>query len=68
MLILSNLELPALLYVPITAINGCQNINYITCRNHPVALWEDVLSLLKIYEGPLGYAEGNPLTLRNHFI
>ena len=33
-----------------------------------MALWEGDLSLLKVYEGPLGYTEGSPLTLRNHFI
>ena len=64
-----NLELPALPYVsPITAISVYQSINYIRCRNCPVALWDGDLSLLKVYEGPLGYAEGCPLTLRNHFI
>ena len=68
-LILSDLDLPAMPYVsPITAISGYQNINYITLRNHPVALWEDDLSTSKVYEGSLGYAEGSHLTLRNHFI
>ena len=37
-------------------------------QNCPVALWEGDLSLSKVYEGPLGYVEGRPLTLRNHFI
>ena len=37
-------------------------------RNRPVAFWEGDLSLLKVYEGPLGYAEGSPLTLHSHFI
>ena len=37
-------------------------------RNYPVPLWEGDLSLLKAYEGSLGYAEGSPLTLLNHFI
>ena len=69
MLILSDLELPALPYVsPITAISGCQNIDYITSRNRMVSLWEGDLSLSKVYDGPLGYAEGSPLTLRYHFI
>ena len=33
-----------------------------------VALWEGDLSLSKVYEGPMGYAEGSPLTLCSHFI
>ena len=33
-----------------------------------VTLWEDDLSHLKVYQEPLGYAEGSPLTLHNHFI
>ena len=33
-----------------------------------VALWEGDLSCLKVYEGTMGYAEGNPMTLHNHFI
>ena len=37
-------------------------------KNGPVPLWEGDLSLLKVYEEPLGYAEGIPLTLCNHFI
>ena len=37
-------------------------------QNRPVALWEGDLSLSKVYEEPLGYAEGSLLTLRNHFI
>ena len=37
-------------------------------QNRPVALWEGDLSLSKVYEGPLGYVEGSPLTLSNHFI
>ena len=37
-------------------------------RNQPVALWESNLSLLKVYEGPLGYVEESSLTLCNHFI
>ena len=37
-------------------------------QNHPVALWESDLSYSKVYEGPLSYTEGSPLTLRNHFI
>ena len=37
-------------------------------RNCPVAFWEGDFSLSKVYEGPLGYVEGSPLTLRNHFI
>ena len=68
-LILSNLELPALSYIsPITAISGYQNIDNIKHRNHPVVLWEGNLSLSKAYKGPLGYAEGRPLTLYSHFI
>ena len=68
-LILSDLELPALPCIsPITAISGYQNINCIRCRNRPVALWEGDLSCAKVYEGPLGYAEGSLLTLCNHFI
>ena len=43
-------------------------ISIILCaRNHPVALWDGDLSHSKIYEGPLSYAEGSPLTLHNHF-
>ena len=42
--------------------------NILRARNRPVALWEGDLSLSKVYEGPLGYAEGSLLTLRNHFI
>ena len=34
-------------------------------RNRPVALWEGDLSHSKVYEGPLSYAEGSPLTLCN---
>ena len=54
MLILSNLELPALSYVaPITAISDCQNIDYILrAQNRPVALWEGDLSLLKCTKDP----------------
>ena len=37
-------------------------------QNRPVALWEGDLSHCKVYEGRLSYAEGSPLTLRNHFI
>ena len=37
-------------------------------RNRLVALWEGDLSLSKVYEGPLYYAEGSTLTLGNHFI
>ena len=37
-------------------------------KDGPVPLWEGDLSLLKVYEGPLGYAEGIPLTLCNRFI
>ena len=65
-LILSNLELPALPYVAsITAISGMIIFH---SRNHPVALWEGDLSLLNVHEGPLGYVEGSPLILHNHFI
>ena len=69
MLILSNLELPVLPHVsPITTISGCQNIDYITSRNCLVSLWKGDLSLSKVYDGPLGYSDGKPLTLRNDFI
>ena len=37
-------------------------------QNHPMALWQGDLSQSKVYEGPLSYVEGNPLTLCNHFI
>ena len=37
-------------------------------RNCLLAMWEGDLSLLKVYEVPLGYAEGGPLTLHNHYI
>ena len=33
-----------------------------------VYLWEGELSQVKAYERTLHYAEGSPLTLRNHFI
>ena len=36
-------------------------------QNHPVVLWEGDLPHSKVYEVPLSYAEGSPLTLRNHF-
>ena len=73
MLILSNLELlTALPYIaPITTFSGCQSIDYLWAPNRLLALWErDLWSFvtLKVCEGPLGYAEGSPLTLRNHFI
>ena len=69
MLIISNLKLPALPYVaPTTAISGCQNIDYITYTKSFRALWEGDLSLFKVYEGPLSYVKGSPLTLHNHFI
>ena len=70
-LILSNLKLPALPYVaPITATYQSVARISITLRaqNRLVALWEGDLSLSKVYKGPLYYAEGSPLTLRNHFI
>ena len=39
MIILSELKLPALPYVaPITAISGCQNINYV-CYGHEIDRW-----------------------------
>ena len=39
MIILSALKLPALPYVaPITAISGCQNINYV-CYSHEIDWW-----------------------------
>ena len=71
MLILSDLELPALPYVaPITAISRLPEYRlYVLCaQNHPLALWEGDLLLLKVCKGPLGCTEGSPLTLRNHFI
>ena len=70
MLILSNLELPGLLCVaPITAISRLPKISIILrAWNHLMALWEGDSPLWKVYEGPLGYAEGSPLTLYNHFI
>ena len=37
-------------------------------QNCLVALWEGDMSLSKVYEGLLGYVEGSPLTLCNHFI
>ena len=37
-------------------------------QNSPVALWVGDLSLSKVYDGSLGYAEGSPFTLYNHFI
>ena len=40
----------------------------IRARNRPVVLWEGDLSLSKVYKGSLGYAEGSPLTLCNHFV
>ena len=44
-------------------------ISIILCtQNCLVTLWEGDLSLSKVCEGPLGYAEGSPLTLRNHFV
>ena len=71
MLVLSHLELPAT--YAICSTNHCyrsvSRILIILCtRNRPVALWEDDLSLSKVYEGPLGYVEGSPLILRNHLI
>ena len=61
MLTLSDLELPALPYIaPITAISGCQNINYIMHMKLCGDLVEGDLSLLKVCEGPLGYAEWKP--------
>ena len=61
MLTLSDLELPALPYkAPITAISGCQNINYIMHMKLSSDLVEGDLLLLKVCEGPLGYAEGKP--------
>ena len=71
MLILSDLRLLALLYAaPITAISQFPEyrLYYTHTQNRPVVLWESDLSHSKVYEGPLGYVEGSPLTLRNHFI
>ena len=86
MLILSNLELPALPYVSaITAISQLPEYRLyyvqklsgslvwrVRVRSFPanpeVALCGGDLSLSKAYEGPLSYAEGSSLTLRNHFI
>ena len=44
-------------------------ISIILCaQNHLVALWEDDLSLSKVYKGTPIHAEGSSLTLCNHFI
>ena len=37
-------------------------------QDHLVDFWEGDLSLSKLYEGPLFYAEESPLTLCNHFM
>ena len=70
MLILSDLELPALPYIePLTATSSCHNIDYIMAQNPPVLLWESDLLHLKVYKGcTTVYAEGSPLTLCNHYI
>ena len=66
----SYLELPSLPYIaPITVISDCQNISIIlTCTKLTDGLVGGDLSLLKVYEEPLDYVEGSPLTLHNHFI
>ena len=51
----------------IHSINHCYQLIariliILQAQNYPVALWEGDLSLSKVYEGPLGYAEGSPLT------
>ena len=52
-----------------TAIKSVARISIILrARNCLVVFWEGDLSLSKVHKGPLGYAEGSPLTLRNHFI
>ena len=57
MLILSDLELPALSYIAaFTVITGYQNIMHTKWSS---GLVESDLSLLKAYEGPLSYAKGN---------
>ena len=71
MLILSDLALLALPYQRST--NHCyRSVPRISIilrtQNRPVALWEGDLSHSKVYEGPLSYIEGSPLTLHNHFI
>ena len=47
----------------------CQSVARISIMlrswNYLVTMWEGDLSLSKVYEGPLGYAERSPLT---HFI
>ena len=49
MLILSDLELPALPYIePLTATSSCHNIDYIMAQNPPVLLWEGDLLHLKV--------------------
>ena len=70
LLILSDLESLALPYID---TNHCyQSVPRISiilrAWNCPVLLWESDLSLSKVYKKPQGYAEGSPLTLRNHFI
>ena len=51
MIILSDLELPALPYIaPITAISGCQNVDYIM---HTKLSGGRDLSLFKVYKGTL---------------
>ena len=69
MIILSELKLPALPYVaPITAISDCQNVNYVLHTKSTNGLVGSNLSLLKVYEGLLGYAEESSLTLHDQFI
>ena len=69
MIIFSDLELPALPYVaPITAISVCQNIDQLYYM-HGIVQWscgKIICVTLKVYEEPLGYADGSPLTLHNH--
>ena len=65
-IILGNLELPVLYQSMLSVV--IRILIILRAHNHPVALWEADLSLLKEYEGSLGYAEGSPLTLLNHFI
>ena len=57
---------------PITAISYDRVVARVLIQLHAqyclMALWEGDLSCLKVYKRSLSYAEGSPLTLRNHFI
>ena len=67
--ILSDLELPVLLSMHRSLLSvSCQNIDYnnrTKLSGGPMGKW---FVTLKVYEGPLSYAEGSSLTLHNHFI